>query len=245
MIFTGQDLVFNGFNFSELVHVEHIRTQLTPSISYASQTIPGRTGVRLGKRQVGARVIEVDIRMIETSRADVTDVATVIAGRLITDGVAKLVTRRDRDRWWMALYQGSPDLEQFYDTGFATLEFLAPGGAMYSDEVTAPLADGASVLAAQGTYESSPVIELSLAGAVVEASAMINGQRVMLRSYSGAWPIGTVIEIDMDARLVRINGEPAQGAIQIGSRFGKLLPGSNQVVLVGGPGEIRYFPRWL
>ena len=242
MIFTGDDLVFNGFNFSDLVFVEEIRTPLTPLISYSQQRIPGRTGVRLGNRQIGARLIEVDIRMIESARADVTDVATIVAGRLMSDGLAKLATRRDRDRWWMAVYVGEPDLAQFHETGFATLEFLAPAGTMYSDEVTEQLSVGENTVTVQGTYETTPVVTVTLADERSSVSVSVNNKTV---TVTGLWPAGTVLRFDGDARAVWVNDARFSGVTLVGSRYGVLLPGSNLITVDGGAAELKYFPRWL
>lgn len=242
MIFTDQDLVFNGFKFSNLVYVEDIRTTLTPQISYPQQEIPGRTGVRLGKRKVGARTIEVDIRIIEDLRSDVTDVATEIAGRLMTDGAAKLVTRRDRGRWWLAVYVGEPDLAQFHETGFATLEFLAPAGTMYSDEVTEQLSVGENTVTVQGTYETTPVVTVTLADERSSVSVSVNNKTV---TVTGLWPAGTVLRFDGDARAVWVNDARFSGVTLVGSRYGVLLPGSNLITVDGGAAELKYFPRWL
>ena len=245
MIFTGADLVFNSFNFQGLVYVEEIRTTLTPQISYPQQEIPGRTGVRLGKRKVGARMIEVDIRMIESARADVTDVATIVAGRLMSDGLAKLATRRDRDRWWMAVYVGEPELKQFHETGFATLEFLAPGGAMYSDEVTETLSAGANTVTATGTWESEPEIEILLNAIRSEVSATVNGKTVTAKRLTGTWPSGTKIKFVTESRSVYVNGVLDNSVVLLASRYGVLKPGGNNISLVGGGGTLKYFPRWL
>lgn len=245
MIFTGQDLVFNGFNFSDLVYIEAIRTTLTPAVSYATQKIPGRTGVRLGQRQIGERLIEVDIRLIEDRRADVTDVATVVAGRLLSDGAAKLVTRRDTGRWWMAVYHGSPDLDQLYETGFATLDFMAPGGAMYSDEVTVSLAAGANSVTIDGTYESEPVVEILLNAIRSEVSVTINGKTVTVKRLTGTWPSGTKIKVVTESRSVYVNDVLDNSAVLLASRYGVLKPGANNISLVGGGGTLKYYPRWL
>ncbi|MBF1064241.1 MAG: hypothetical protein HXL18_05865, partial [Peptostreptococcus sp.] len=42
--FSENDLIFNGFNFKDLLKVEKVEMSLIPQIENTSQKIPGRAG---------------------------------------------------------------------------------------------------------------------------------------------------------------------------------------------------------
>ena len=145
----------------------------------------------------------------------------------------------------MAVYVGEPELKQFHETGFSTLEFLAPGGAMYSDEVTETLSVGANTVTATGTWESEPDIEILLNAIRSEVSVTINDKTVTVKRLTGTWPSGTKIKVVTESRSVYVNDVLVNSAVLLASRYGALRPGVNSISLVGGGGTLKYYPRWL
>lgn len=245
MIFTGADLIFNDYNFAADLFVEEIRAPFTAGSWFPQQTIPGRAGVLLGpRRETRSRTIEVDVRLIEDCRTDVTDKVTHLAGHLLTDAPVKLETRRDQGRWWMAVFHGETALEQLFDTGFATLEFLVPDGYMWSDLVTVNKATGASDVDFIGTRRCAPTFSITLTAATNAVSVALGGQKVEITRTTGTWAAESVVVFDHGTGTVEVGSELAMTYLTLGSRFFEIEPGEHEITFTGGGGSVQYYPRW-
>lgn len=243
MVFTGQDMVFDGYNFAKDLYVEYVRRPLMQPIE--NQYISLDTIALHRKTRRGAYHIEVDVRLIKDKRRDVTELRRHLASKLYKEKPRRLYLRDD-DRFDMAILDGAIDFERFLRTGFATLTFLV-FGASYGREVSPVVTNN---VYNGGTDTTRPVITIrptspvSLAVSNQRTGEMITLKRPMA---SGSTIIIGQLDDDMQYKeIVTYNGANSMGNLTYASDFIRLLPGMNEIAITGAPSAtFTFWERWL
>ncbi|WP_425539449.1 distal tail protein Dit [Microaceticoccus formicicus] len=155
-VFTPFDFVFNGFNFSRYMYVENIRRSFLPSIENTLTRV-GNHGLKHRKLRTGPRRIEVDVRMIHTTRWNVGELRSFVAGKMLTTE-PKMLKLRDTDMFDIAILDGEIDFERWLYTGFATLTFLNPSGLTYRKYNIIETND---LVFNSGSHSIQPIIKIS------------------------------------------------------------------------------------
>ena len=123
-------MIYDGYDFSQLMKVEAVHRSLLPELSVETATIPGRDGSVFRSTSLGSLVLSVDVRLmtpvsgIENQKAAFESLRREVAGRLLKASPCDLVVDDAPDLTYMASLRGSTDLDRFLYTGGTTLEFL-------------------------------------------------------------------------------------------------------------------------
>lgn len=156
-------MFFNGISKPYLTVLKVNKGYSSP-VTWETSNIPGRAGVRPKKKNREAEIVSVEV-MIEGATEEIYDrnVEDLVAW-LDTDKPAKLEFENEKDRYRMALYQGSLDPAEFPTFGKVTIEFLIPDSYKYGKTLTSTFVNGAAAVVNSGTAEALPVFELDVTG---------------------------------------------------------------------------------
>lgn len=244
MVFTGQDMVFDGYNFAKDLYVEYVRRPLMQPIE--NQYINLDTIALHRKTRRGAYHIEVDVRLIKDKRRDVTELRRHLASKLYKEKPKRLYLRDD-DRFDMAILDGAIDFERFLRTGFATLTFLV-FGASYGREVSPVVTNN---VYNGGTDITRPVITIWPVASIsrLTVSNQTTGETITLIRPMSAESTIAIGQLDDDMQykeIVTHNGENSMGRLWYASDFIRLLPGMNEIAITGAPSAtFTFWERWL
>lgn len=185
---------FNEVVLDSLVKVEDIRLDIMPPID-----VPMSEGINrsyAGAKKRSPRMIEIDIRIIETNHQTVVEKAKELAKVLYVEKNAKLITRRRPSEFIMAQPTGDFPLDQFLHTGGCTIVFVSDEGIYYSETVYQNLASGNN----KGSLPAKPVLKFTANSAtrtITSGTTTIN-----LEGLTS----GMVVEIDTETGKITANG---------------------------------------
>ena len=157
-------MIFNDIDFSTIVKVEDIRKSLLPPLTNTLKKIPGKRGNKFIRNEMGAGLVEIDIRLIT---ADIEAKVRELAGKLYTDEPKKLIYK---DKYNYAILDGDTKLERMLYTGFATLNFICPDPVDYGQTITA----GIGTLNNNGTSPATGTITVEITEPVSNLQVALN-----------------------------------------------------------------------
>lgn len=244
MIFTGQDMVFDGYNFAKDLYVEYVRRPLMQPIE--NQYISLDTIALHRKTRRSAYHIEVDVRLIKDKRRDVTELRRHLASKLYKEKPRRLYLRDD-DRFDMAILDGAIDFEHFLRTGSATLTFLV-FGASYGREVSPVVNNN---VYNGGTDTTRPVITIRPTATINQLTVanQSTGETITLNRSMTAGSTIIIGQLDDDMQykeIITYNGANSMGYLWYSSDFIRLRPGLNDISITGAPSAtFEFWERWL
>ena len=233
---------FNSNDLEDYVVVEAVRRQLLPPVNNVMYPIPGRDGDKHIRTQLGSRVTEMDVRLIEDSKADLLDAIRTLAGILYTTGPAKLELD-ETGKYEMAVLDGVFDVDQILDTGGTTLRFVSPDPASYGQEQTVPIVNNQDIINA-GTYPADGVVTVTFDGSAseLEVKNVTTGERVYMEHDFVA---NDVVVVDLHAERVTKNGSSIDKDVFLDSDFFEIPVGTFKLTVSDGEGVLVYTDRWL
>lgn len=234
---------YNGYDLSGLLVVEEIRRQLLPTINNVLIRRTGADGSEHIRTTYGSRVIEVDIRLIERDRDALQQAVRNLAGRLYTRGPARLDLRDEPDKHEMAVLDGAVDMDKLLYTGGATLTFVSPEPASYSNHVQV-VEIGTGYIRNDGTFPATGVITVTMdaAKSSLRVTQSETGEMVHIDHALAA---NDVVQIDLEHETVTKNGASIMKDVALTSDFFEIPVGKFKIAVTAGTAVLRYRARWI
>jgi predicted phage tail component-like protein len=193
---------FNGkwsYEFDWLI-VNEITGSVLPVIDNKTAAVPGRDGVYLLGKERGARMEQIKISIVSSDQADREAKRKILAGWLDTDAAQTLKYSYRSDEY-LAILDGSTDLERITSHGATTLNFLVPDPNSTGESKSQNI-DGSRITITEDTQEDWQ------AGTISDLEVTGSGDLQLMKAgsdYSGAvdsgWESGThvnTVERDND-----------------------------------------------
>ncbi len=233
---------FNGHDLEDYVVVEAVRRYLLPPVQNVTYRIPDQDGELHLRVLLGARVTEMDVRLIEDSKADLQEAVRTLAGILMTREPAKLELDED-GKYEMAILDGMTELDMIMDTGGATLRFMSPSPASFGQERTVTIVNNQDIVNT-GTYPADGVITVTFDGSAseLEVKNVTTGERVYMEHDFVA---NDVVVVDLHAERVTKNGSSIDKDVFLDSDFFEIPVGTFKLTVSDGEGVLVYTDRWL
>lgn len=231
-------MIFNGFDFTDLLVVEYIDRSLMPSISIEGTNMPGKHGVRFKELVMSPTEITVKCRIIGTSRIETQQRIRTIAGKLYTETPARLELRDEPDKYNMAILSGSSDVEKWFATGYMVLTFECTDIYAYSKaEKTQTLNTS---FTNEGTYPSTGIIEVQ--PNIGDTLVISNGTKslTLMNTFNGT----ETIKVFLEKQLITMNNNNAMYLLTLDSDFFDIPTGSAKITATG-TGTVTYVERWI
>lgn len=238
-------MIYDGYDFSALMKVETpVGRSLLAEVQVETEAM-GRDGEIYKSASLTSLKLDVPVRIItpahdvDGQRVAFEDVRRLIAGKLWRKTPCELVLDDAPDLTYMAVLQGSTDLERFVYTGGTTLSFLSPKPYGLGREKVERSADGTAWCTVSGNTSTFPVVEVESQ----TSDFTIYFDRVPFvlgGTLSGADPV--IIDATEDARSCTKGGAAVRVAIT--SDYPEWEPGRHQVSC-DHPFTVAWRERWL
>ena len=206
--------------------------------------VPGRPGLVPCGSSLPPRAFRV--RLMMDAGASMTAEGLAAARRELRSWLcapegAELVLPGDPGLEWRDCFvTGVTGWSDLFEGGEATVEFTCLDPVAWGEERV----ERVTHFDVGGTWETWPVVRMvAQAGGSAAVGLQPLGARVTL-----AWALsaGDVVEVDMAARGVTVNGAAADAGVDVGSAFFPLAPGPAAVEVAGASSfEVRFHERWL
>ena len=210
----------------------------------AGVEVPGRPGLVPCGSSLPPRAFRV--RLMMDAGATMTAEALAAARRelrswLCAPDGAELVLPGDPGLAWRDCFvTGVSGWSDLFEGGECTVELTCLDPVAWGEERV----ERGTHFTVGGTWETWPSVRLvARAGGAAMVGLQGSGARV---AVSRALAAGDVVEVDMAARAVAVNGAAADADVDVGSEFFALAPGPAAVEVAGASSfEVRYVERWL
>lgn len=232
-------MIFNGTDFTEYMRILSINKSLLPDILTFDRKNAGQDGLYpTRKSELKEYFIDIEIELKNNGVGSKEDFFREMAKKLFTKTEAKLILKREANRYYEAKLVGSTDLKVVHEYGVAKLTFQATTPfALSLVEKTKNLN---TVFINEGTYESFGII--SLTAPTANNVTVSNGEKTLklLYPFTGTQKI----VINLEQQYVTMNGANAMKYISLESDFFTIPSGSTNITS-NGTGTIKYRERWL
>lgn len=236
-------LSYGGRDLSRWVAAE-VSEPAAHALEPVAAEVPGRPGLVPTGCSLPPRVFRARLFMDAGVKLTTADLATVrrelrawlclpAGGELVLPGDPALTYRG-------AFVTGVAGWSDLFEGGSCEVEFTCLDPVAYGEEKVFT----STHFTVGGTWEAWPVVRLvALAGSRVHVGVQPSGERV---AVSRALSAGDVVEVDMGARRVTVNGGAADADVDVASTFFPLAPGARALEFSGASSiEVRLTERWL
>ncbi|WDL97795.1 distal tail protein Dit [Alicyclobacillus sp. ALC3] len=255
---TVYGFTYNGTHSSTYgVYATSTVTGILPPVNSVSLNVPKRPGLWYTRTDLGPRWIQVHVSVTATSNMDLrTQIRNIAAWLSPASGLQSLSFDNEPNLTYYAVPDEgmgggagtqSTDITQMVTLGNGKVIFMCADPFAYDTQQSATFASDSASPDVTGTYQTYPVISLTLTAAAtsLKVTHASSGKFMLLNS---SFASGDTVTIDCTRGLVSINGSPAMTALDITSQFFALQPGANTLNITPTgvtSGSLNWTPRWL
>ena len=235
-------MIFNGFDFSPWMHVKMTR-QVMPSVSVETQEVPGRDGEVFVRSRLEPLSIPVMARLTLKGRQATEEVRHMLAGKLCADEPKELHLPDDPTRFYLAVLDGSSELDTLWQNAAADLEFIAPDPVAYGKLRSVAMGEKAR-FSVGGNRKTFPKITWTATDADHVQFTMPE-KGVFMRLETGFSAGGKLVIDCSGGGHCTLNGTNADGLLTLGSDYFEFEPGLVEIEASSGTAVVEWRERWL
>ncbi|WDL96411.1 distal tail protein Dit [Alicyclobacillus sp. ALC3] len=254
----GYGFSYNGQHSSAFgIYAKKTTQSITPALLAQATSVPRRPGEWYFRTDIAERWIPVDIAYIASDLASFRPDTRAIAAWLSpVNGLQPLIFDNEPDKTYYAVMDDgmgtgagtqATDIAQIATLGTGKIIFRCSDPFAYAQsQSSAAFINDIASPSIQGTYETYPVITLSLTGAATSIKITHSSGAFALVNYSFA--AGDTLTVDCTRALVTINGATNMQALDITSDFPALTPGGNTLTVSPAgvsTGSVAWTERYL
>lgn len=236
-------MIFNNINISEIAKVLKVRHSLLPPVSNITKRIPGQSGTKYIRTELGERFIDIEVGVKKASKVDLREFCRELAGILYTEEPKKFYLKDEPNKYYMAKLNGSTPLWEFHGLGRVLLQFLCSDPLAYGELKTLTNISG-NTLINNGTYPAKGIITITMADAAedLEITLLNTGEFLYIADDFIA---GDIIVIDLEKEYITKNGHSAMANLYLESDFFDLPVGEFEIAVSSGTASLEFRERWL
>lgn len=223
---------FNGVECPSFLKVLSVGMSVLPSIEVSTSSVAGRYGVLDMGTNFGEKVYTIEVMLVNRKKS-LFQMASELAEFLKGDNwkLSKLTFRDLEGKHLMAKVQNSVSIEDLQVAGSGTIEFLVPTPVYVADEETTLDINGTSFnIQNKGTHPVAPVFTVKMTSSS-DKFEIKNTETGKAFSISHKLIAGDVIEIDMNRKLIKLNGVINLSIFNIASDWLELSQGNNPFIV--------------
>lgn len=232
-------VIFNGLNLNDHCIVKSIKESILPPILTTRKTIHGRRGAKYIRKELGEKIIEIDIEIPANSFIGRQSTVDEITPNLYTQDEKELILRGSRK--YHASLESETNLDNLVFHGATTLVFLATDPLAYGETKTVNIIEP---IHNNGTYETTGIITIEITAPVSSISvALQNTGEFVYVAHN--FIIGDIIRIDLDEEMIYKNGESIMYDCHLESDFFDIPIGEFTITSSTGTATLEFTERWL
>ena len=236
-------MIFNNINISEIAKVLKVRHSLLPPVSNITKRIPGQSGTKHIRTELGERFIDIEVGVKKASKVDLREFCRELAGILYTEEPKKLYLKDEPNKYYMAKLNGSTPLWEFHGLGRVLLQFLCTDPFAYGELRTIEdIAD--KQIYNNGTYPTRGIITIVMTDAIedLEITLLNTGEFLYI---ADDFVTGDIVVIDLENEYITKNGYSAMANLYLESDFFDLPVGEFEIAVSSGTASLEFRERWL
>jgi len=233
-------VIFNGLNLNDNCIVKSIKESILPPISTTRKAIPGKRGTKYIRKELGEKIIEVDIEIPANSFIGRQSIVDLMTPKLYTQEEKELTLRGDRK--YFASLDSETLLENLVFHGATTLVFLATDPLAYGETKTIDITG--DPIQNEGTHSTTGTITVEITEATnnLQVTLQNTGEFIYL---SHDFVVGDMVLVDLEEEMVYKNGYSIMQDCYLESDFFEIPVGEFQISVSSGNATLEFTERWL
>ena len=234
-------VIFNGLNLNDNCIVKSIKESILPPISTTRKAIPGRRGTKYIRKELGEKIIEIDVEIPAVGFGDRQSMIDEITPKLYTQEEKELILRGDRK--YYASLDSETLLENLVYHGATTLVFLATDPLAYGETKTIDITSAPAVING-GTYPATGTITVEITEPIsnIDITLQNTGEYIFVAHN---FVIGDIVRVDLGEEMVYKNGYSIMHDCYLESDFFDIPTGEFQISVSSGNATLEFTERWL
>jgi len=234
-------VIFNDLNLSDYCIIKSIKESILPPISTTRKAIPGRRGTKYIRKELGEKIIEIDIEIPANSFIGRQSIVDLMTPKLYTQDEVELILRGNRK--YYASLDSETLLESLVFHGATTLVFLATDPLAYGDTKTIDITSAPTVING-GTYPATGTITVEITEPIsnIDITLQNTGEYIFVAHNFVA---GDTILIDLGEEMVYKNGYSIMQDCYLESDFFEIPVGEFEISVSSGNATLEFTERWL
>lgn len=235
-----KDVIYDNVKLNDYVLVKEVSDSILPSISNVSLNLNRNVGSKFIRQEMGPREINVDVEILADSYKERQELVDLLAPLLFSQE-EKVLTIDGRN--YMAIMDGSTELDNIMYDGATTITFVAYNPIAYGETIKLNVTSNAP-LVNTGNFASPAHFEI-VANSVEVTIRLNNGEDFDFITVYNVVP-GQIIEIDSDKEGVLVNGQNHIKDINPLGDFFQIPPGEFSLSVSGALSTLLTMQeRWL
>ncbi len=242
-------MYFRGINLKDYFNILDIRRNILPPQFIARQPKPMGPGSIFVKQQHLEDSIEVDIEIKGEDKNHLRAVISILASKLMGDEKpGKLIFTDEPEHYYLAILEGSTNLNEFYLYGTTTLTFLLPDPIKYGREIRFSMPDGLNTFYNFGTFKTRGKLRVEVNDMTKEYVKITREDTGEFIYIAKRWPyddFSFIIDF-IDEKVEDMQGNSMMRNLTLDSDFFDIPTGECKIRLENvGNGELVFRERWL
>lgn len=156
-------LKFGNYDLTDIIKIKDIKKSVLPSRTNTAVNIPSCMGEIYTGFKYESRTIEVEFIVVANTITSYEKAIRDLAGLLDYKTPARLILGNEPDKYYLAVVDGSTELDQIRSTGSGTITFLCHNPVAYSTTQKLFTANSKKVVTVdnKGTAEAYPLINVA------------------------------------------------------------------------------------
>lgn len=234
-------VIFNDLNLSDYCIIKSIKESILPPISTTRKAIPGRRGTKYIRKELGEKIIEIDVEIPAVGFGDRQSTIDEITPKLYTQDEKELILRGNRK--YYASLDSETLLENLVFHGATTLVFLATDPLAYGDTKTIDITSAPTVING-GTYPAAGTITVEITEPIsnIDITLQNTGEYIFVAHN---FVIGDIVRVDLGEEMVYKNGYSIMQDCYLESDFFEIPVGEFEISVSSGNATLEFTERWL
>lgn len=236
-----RDVIYDEIRLNDYLIIKDIKESILPNIDNVSLKLSNHVGSIFVRQDMGERMIAVEAEFTSDNLEDRQELIDRLAPLLYTQSEKSLVI--DNNRKYMAVLDGSTDINNIRYDGSFTLLLIAHNPIAYGDKVELVFNSG-DELVNNGNYKTRGLIELKAESPHVVAKLVDGGEY----DYVSIVNLSTndKVVIDLENENITVNDEPFLIHMDPLGDFFDIPSGKFSINLTGtSSGTIKFTERWI
>lgn len=231
---------FSGNDIGLCMSVSSVTRNVISERNLEQTTVSGMNGALVKDSGLSPLEITVTGNLWAQKIEEVTRTRRLISAMLMTSEPAKLVLPDERDKYYLAIYQGGAELSRNAHRPSVELTFLCPDPVAFGQSRTQTVTTTQTVVNTGGTYKSYPIVTAKPpSGSSWRITNVSTGDFVLVyATFTGS----QTLVLDMEKQRCTING--SDKAVDITSDF-FAIEGTQKLQVSGGSATLAWNERWL
>lgn len=237
-------MIFNNIDLADYLKILEVNKSIISPLEIKSAKMPRSHGVEYHSSTLSPREITVKVELEKRGDSPLEDNYRKLSTMLFQDKPKKLIFKNEPNKYYLAKFKSSSDIENYNFFGVMELNFVCLYPLAISTQEKTIENIGNKQLWNAGVMPVRGIIEVEIQSSVnsLKVKLVNTGEYLLLED---AFKQGDKVTIDLKKESIEKNGVSAMRQLDYFSDFFEIPKGFFSIKISSGVGKITFREEWL